>query len=164
MSVVFGREVDGEFLGIAVSWHYGSAIGAVLAWVGLTLGIAQRLERGPAAASSATRLPANNREACYTCTRGYIVSWAAGVLHTCWSPVAAIVWTNGEFAGSFTALDFHLNNARMRWQASGECEDKGDGRNVLCDRRVLHSRRERRMHVCGIVIALILRRELPALQ
>jgi class 3 adenylate cyclase len=44
MPVVFGREVDGQFLGIAVSWHYGSAIGAVLAWVGLTLGIAQRLE------------------------------------------------------------------------------------------------------------------------
>jgi hypothetical protein len=92
-----------------VSWHYGSAIGAVLAWVGLTLGIAQRLERGPAAASSATRFPANNCEACsacYTCTRGYTVSWDASLLHACWSPVAAIVWTNGELAASFTALVF----------------------------------------------------------
>ena len=106
MPVVFGREVDGQFLGIAVSWHYGSAIGAVLAWVGLTLGIAQRLERGPAAASSATRLPANNCEACYTCTRGYTVSWDAGVLHACWRTVAAIVLANGELAASFTALDF----------------------------------------------------------
>jgi hypothetical protein len=135
MSVVFGREVDGQFLGIAVSWHYGSAIGAVLAWVGLTLGIAQRLERGPAAASSATRLPANNHEACDTCSRGYTVSWVAGVLHACWSSVAAIVWTNGEFAASFTASDFSSTMRECVGGLAVSVRTKESGRNVLYSRR-----------------------------
>lgn len=30
MSVVHGREVDGQFFGIAVSWHYGSEIGGTV--------------------------------------------------------------------------------------------------------------------------------------
>jgi hypothetical protein len=123
MPVVFGREVDGQFLGIAVSWHYGSAIGAVLAWVGLTLGIAQRRLEG---LSEGQRLLQAQLDYCQptiarlaTPARGNRV--LAGTQPCCCMHygvyvVAAIVRTNGGFATSFTALDF---SSTMRECAGG---------------------------------------------
>lgn len=137
----------------------------VLAWVGLTLGIAQRLERGPAAASSATRLPANNCEtllqldqdlqAGIDCQLG--CSHVACVLRDCRDDCVDEWGSRGQLH----RIGFWLNDARMRWRAGGVCEDKGDGRNVLYGRRCC-TPDGRRMHVCGIVIALILRCEWPA--
>jgi hypothetical protein len=63
--------------------------------------------------------------------------------------------------GQLHRIGLQLNNARMRWRASGECEDKGVWTERTVQSPMLHSRRERRMHVCGIVIALILRCEWP---
>jgi hypothetical protein len=122
MPVVFGREVDGQFLGIAVSWHYGSAIGAVLAWVGLTLGIAQRLLEG---LSEGQRLLRAQLDCKPTIARLATPARRSKVLagmqpcccmHYGVYVVAAIVRTNGGFAASFTALDF---SSTMRECAGG---------------------------------------------
>jgi hypothetical protein len=55
--------------------------------------------------------------------------------HACWSLGGRGHCTDEQgFRGQLHRIGLQLNNARMRWRASGVCEDKGDGANVLYSR------------------------------